>query len=89
MKCVRNYILCIHNSTMVGRGGWGLHGLSFYFPRFTLFHIRKGVQVIIGLKLNTINIVSNVEMMLKHIIFYRKGLVIILKKWFKRLMLSS
>ena len=49
----------------------------------SILHIQKGVQVIIGLKLNIRNMFS--VTMLKHIHFYIKGLVIINKTCLKRL----
>ena len=56
--CVHN----VHKSTVVGRGeglftGWVVLFSSF----FSNFHIQKGVQVIIGLKLE-IRIMSSVTM---------------------------
>ena len=60
---------------MEGGGGTvGLQYFSSYFPRFSIFSIQKGVQVIIGQNLNIRNISS--VTMLKHIIIYKNGLVI-------------
>ena len=53
------------------------------FLVFRIFHIQKGVQVIIV----NIRKMSSVTM-LQHLIFYKKGLVIIYKSCFKRLILS-
>ena len=74
------YILCI---AVVGKGGGVLHGLSYYFSRFHHFPYSK---VIIGLKFNIRNM-SRVTM-LKYIIFYKKGLVIMYKSCLNRLILS-
>ena len=61
--------------------GGGLRGLSYYFPCFSIFHVQKGVQVIIGIKLNireTCVLCNNVK---THYL-YRKCLVIIyLNTW--------
>ena len=75
--CVHN----VHNSTVVGRGGRIiLHILSNS-------HNQKGVQVIIGLKLESKNMSS--ATMLKHNIVYKRCLVKSTKSCLKRLKLSA
>ena len=59
---------------------------SYSFPQYPHFCIFKRFSVIICLKLNIRDVSSG--KMLKHIIFYKKGLMIIFKLCFKRLILS-
>ena len=83
----RKYILCTQCTQFYYRGqrGGGYGVCRIIFLVFNIFHIQKGVQVIIGLKFN-IRKISRVTM-LNHIIFYKKDLVIIYKSCLKRLIL--
>ena len=87
MYTYTNFVPNVHNSAVMDRegGGGGLFtGLVVLFSLISSFlHIQKGV--IIGLKSNTRNM--SCVTMLKHIMFYTKGLVIIYKKCLKRLIL--
>ena len=73
-------IALIHPNTIINH-------ITYYFSRFQQFHIEKGVQVIICIKIK-IRIMSSVNM-LKHNIIYKRCLVILNKLCLKRLKLSS
>ena len=77
----------VHNSTVVGRGGGGSQGLSYYFPNFQQFTYSKRCQVIICLKLK-IRIMSCVTM-LKLNIYYKRCFVKYKKSCLKRLKLLA
>ena len=68
----------------MGRGG-GVTWFVVLFSSFSAFSIFKKVLVIIGVKQNIRNM--NSITMLKHIIFYKKGLVIVYKRCLKHLIL--
>ena len=77
--CVRN----VHNyngQRVVYRGFLNI------FLNFSIFHIQKGVQGKIGLELADIRNIFGATM-LKLIIFFKKGLLIINKTCFKRFIL--
>ena len=82
---------CLHNlynSTVVGWGGGLLFtGFIVLFSWFSISILKKGVQVIIILKLK-IRIMTSVTM-LKHTIIYKRRLVIFNKSCLKRLKLSA
>ena len=79
----------VHNSTVVGREGGGVvyWVCHIIFLVFSNFHIQKGVQVKIGLKLK-IRIMSSVTM-IKHSIISKRCLVIFNISCLKRLKLST
>ena len=92
-NCVHKYILCTqctqctHLYCSGQRGGGVYGGCCIIFLFFSNFHIQKGVQIIIGIKLK-IRIMSSVSM-LKHNIIYKRCLVIFNQSCLKRLKLSA
>ena len=77
--CTLIHIVCVYNSTVVGRevGGLCMGFFPIIFLVFSILPILKGVQVMKGLKLNIRN-VSSVTM-LKHKFVFKKGDMIIYK----------
>ena len=61
----------LYCSGKIGGGGY-LRGLLYYFLVFSIFHIQKGVQGIIGLRLNIRNM-SSVTMLKGQCRYFDQG----------------